>query len=348
MKKKRFSNGVSIFLTILMLFALHLTAEGAILLEELERPAILKVGRNNIYIGDGYNIKVFSKKSYKLIHILGKRGSGPGEFNKIPDSIQLLEDAILCSSPYKLIYFSYDGNYLKEVKTKKSIRYLKKTNNKLFTGIQLVAGKASISDMTLNLYNEKFEIKKILYRRVYENKNAFIDLFVRFTYSPFHIDTSAGKIIYTDNEIDKDFKINITDHEGKLLNQIHQAHHPVKFSKADKNKVIKFWQSDHRKNKYIDLFKISVSFPPYFPAICTWKLADDKIYIITFLKSAVGNECLIYDLKGHFLKKTHVLIKSPCVILYRWYPFDIFNGQFYQLWDNYDEESWELQISKVE
>lgn len=348
MKKKRFQSGVPIFLAILMLFALHLPAKGAIFLEEVERPAILKVGGNSIYIIDGYGVKVFSKKSYKLLHTLGKRGSGPGEFDKRPDSVQLLEDAILCSSPYKLIYFAYDGNYLKEVKTKKSIRCLKKTNTTTFTGIQLVTGESGISDMTLNLYNEKFEIKKILNRRVYENKNALIDLFVRFTYPPFHIDTLAGKIVHADTDIDKDFKLNITDHEGKLLNQIHRIHQPVAFSQADKNKVIKFWQSDQRMNKYIDLFKISVSFPSYFPAMCTWTLADDKIYIITFLKSTGGNECLIYDLKGHFLKKTHVPIKSPCEILFRWYPFDICDGHFYQLWDNTDEESWELQISKIE
>ena len=191
----------------------------------------------------------------------------------------------------------------------------------------------------------KFNIKNTLYKRVYESKNARIDLFVRFTRPPYHMETGGGKIIFAD--IARDFKVNISDLDGKLIYQIKRKHQPIEFTKADQNKVIKYWDSMSRSKNFISLFNISVSFPEYFPPICTWKMVKNKIYLITFNRFENKNECLIYDLKGNFLKKTFVPLKSPGEILYTWYPFDIHKDRFYQLNDNYEDETWELIISDI-
>jgi hypothetical protein len=314
-------------------------------LNDLERPSLLKIGEKNIYIADGYQVKVFSKATKKMIYTLGKQGSGPGEFNNRPDSVQILKDGILCSSPYKLIYFSYAGAYLKEVKTKKAIRHLKKLTNDSYIGLQLKAGKTSITDLTLNLYDNTFNVTKVLKTTLYESKKATMDLFIRFTYAPYHIDTLKGKIIFAD--IKENFKMNISDKAGKLLKQIRRDIVPLEFKEEDKAKVFQFWESQNRLKKFINLFKLSVSFPRYYPPICTWKVADNKIYMVTFNKQEKQNQCLVYDLEGNFIKESFLPLKSESEILYIWYPFDISKNQFYQVIDNYEEETWELVITNI-
>jgi hypothetical protein len=108
---------------------------------------LLKISDGRIYVIDQYQVKVFSLKTGKLLQVLGKRGGGPGEFSSRPDSLQIIGDRILCSAPFKVIFFNRDGTLSGEVRTGKSIRRLRQVDSKNYIGVQLVAGKKSITDL---------------------------------------------------------------------------------------------------------------------------------------------------------------------------------------------------------
>ena len=308
----------------------------------LYKPSVLKIGTKAFYVIDGYKVKVFSKKTKKLLYELGKKGEGPGEFSHKPNSIQFLKDKILCGSPYKIMYFSYKGTYINEVKTGKATRLIQKLGNTGYVGVQLANGKNSITDINLNLYDNQFNLKKILSNKIYESKKAKIGLFVMFS-SYFHIETDGENIVYADAS--NKLQLNIYDIKSKNLCKINVKQKPIRLTNSCKETIINCWKTNYRRKIIVDILKKTISFPEFFPPIITWKLADKKIFIITVNKLKDRNQCLIYNLKGKLIKEVYIHFESDCEILYKWHPFDIYKNNFYQLKENSENEKWTLSVS---
>ena len=70
----------------------------------------------NLYVVDGYEIKLFSLKDAKLITRFGKNGEGPGEFPRHP-RITFFPYEIFVRAMGKVLFFKRDGKYISEKKS---------------------------------------------------------------------------------------------------------------------------------------------------------------------------------------------------------------------------------------
>lgn len=83
----------------------------------------------------------------------------------------------------------------------------------------------------------------------------------------------------------------------------------------------------------------------YWPAIGTFFIDNDIIYISTYLKQDENWVFYLYGMKGNFLKK----LSLPLFERHIWapYPYIINNGNLYQVLEN-EEEEWELHITEIQ
>lgn len=330
---------ISKFILILIYFfyltIFSLNASETIPLADIERPILIEVDKNNIYVCEGFEIKVFSKETKKLTRKIGKKGEGPGEFLYSP-IIQLLDDRIAAYSTGKLSFFKYDGSFINEIKIHKRAKWVKKVADKKYIGFKVVPEPDDFY-ITYNLLDNEFKVVKEFYRGKYVlHKNKTKDLFeISF------FDTHNGKIIYAHND---GFKVDVLDKDGTLISKIRREEKDIPFTKEDRKKILDFWKMhpDYR-TAYKVWGKITI-FPKKYPAILTCRVADNKIYIITYLQKKQKSECFIYDLKGNFVRRTFIPLKSDSPLMIS-YPFDIYEGTLFQLIENVETETWSLHSS---
>lgn len=166
----------------------------------------------------------------------------------------------------------------------------------------------------------------------------------RYLFEIFFYDTYNDKIILAHRE---GFVINIFNSNGDLTNSIKKNYKPVQFTKKDKADVIKYWEYTPPYKSKIDFFKKATIFPKNYPPILTCCVNNNKIYIVTYEKNKKKkNKTVLYNLDGKFLgnKFVPLVMNGPSEA----YPFTIFNNKFYQIVDNYENDVWELHISKIE
>jgi hypothetical protein len=327
-------------LTIIYCFYLsiyNLNAAQITTLTDIDRPILIEVDKNNIYVCEDFEIKVFSKKTKKLIQKIGKKGEGPGEFRDSPIP-QLLEDKIVVYSSGKLSFFKYDGSFINDIKIHKRSKWVKKVADEKYIGFKLLAEPDDFY-ITYNLLDNEFKVVKEFYRGQYVlHKNRTKDLF-----ETTFFDTYNGKIIYAHN---KGFKVDVLDKDGNLITKIRRDEKEIPFTDEDRRKILDFWKThpDYR-TAYKILEKITI-FPKKYPAILTCRVTGNKIYIITYLQKKQKSECFIYDLKGNFVKRTFIPLKSDSPFM-RSYPFDIYEGNLFQLIDNLETETWTLHSESI-
>ena len=305
-------------------------------LADIERPILIAVDKNNIYVCEDFGIKVFSKKTKKLIHKIGKKGEGPGEFLSSP-IIQLLEDRIVVYSKGKLSFFKYNGSFISDIKIHERSKWVKKVADEKYIGFKVVPEPDDFY-ITYNLLDNKFKVIKEFYRGQYVlHKNKTKDLF-----ETSFLDTYNGKIIYAHNE---GFNVDVLDKDGTFISKIRRNEKDIPFTDEDRKKILDFWKihPDYRA-AYKVWEKITI-FPKKYPAIRTCRTANNKIYIITYLQMKQKSECFIYDFKGNFVRKTFIPLESdsPAMISY---PFDIYKGILFQLIENSETETWSLHSTR--
>lgn len=154
---------------------------------------VVRDKNSDIYIGDYHTRKVFRfNKNGKFITCYGRFGGGPGEYHQIMDFAIDMDDSVFLLTPLKLIRFSKDGKFIKEVRINyfaKDImfiddliyvfvlRYRRSTKNKkkiliLNSDLKEIGG--------ISKYDERLEKHLYLPKRIlskYNNKLYFIDIY---------------------------------------------------------------------------------------------------------------------------------------------------------------------------
>lgn len=315
----------------------NLNASETTPISDIERPILMEVGKNNIYVTDGFEIKVFSKKTKKLIYKLGGKGEGPGEFRSTPMT-QLLADKILVYSSKKLSLFKYNGSFIDDIKIHTKANWVKKVVDEKYIGFKVVLEPDEFY-ITYNIFDNEFKVVKEFYRGQYIlHKNRTKDLF-----DTTFFDTHNGKIIYAHN---KGFKVDVLDKDGTLITKIRRDENEIPFTNKDRKKIVDFLQNHPVYKRSYKVWEKMTIFPKKYPAILTCRVTGNKIYIITYLQKNQKSECFIYDLNGNFEKRTFIplISDSPLMISY---PFDIYEGTLFQLFDNLETETWSLHSTSL-
>jgi len=314
--------------------ALSYSSEKIIPLTNLNTPDSIVMDDERIYIEDGSTIKLFDTTDFKFIKTIGREGQGPGEFQDFANP-QILPDYILVSGTNKVAYFSKTGDFIKEKKHTLLVPLVKAIENN-YVGYVWVFKEDYVAYI---LYDSDFNPIKELHRgRGLIHPNRRRDFFEIFFY-----DTYKDKIVVAQR---KGFAIDIYDSEGNILYSIKHKANQVPFTNEDRKMVITYWKESGLEQWQVDRLEKRTDFPDYYPPIQTCRLADGKIYVITYTKKDDKYECLVFDMDGKFIKEAYFPLKMLAPNLAS--PFTIKGNNLYQLIFNYEKENWELHINQID
>jgi hypothetical protein len=275
---------ILIFLITLMVpvcFAKEVT------IPDIYKPESITVNENYIYITQDIEVFIYSKKDMKLIKKFGQAGEGPQEFKKIPSpwfpsiSLYLTSDKLLINSLGKISFFSKQGEFLSETSTGTQARYIPVDEKYVymhFTGedkVTYIAADLVDANLknTIKLCQFKFPAQAgkkrdpILMARMatYFDRYAYKDLFV------YPTDSNSIKIFNSD---------------GKEVTSFSPNYTKVPINDTLKKKLDDFFTNDIRyKQPYlIDKDRNLISLPENLPIFKDYRLANDKIYILSNFK----------------------------------------------------------------
>lgn len=325
-------------ISLLLFMSLDIQAVQATIMQNVFRPLYMTVGSEAIYIVDEKEIKAFSRQNRTYLHSIGKTGEGPGEFVGFPFP-QILKDRVLVFSVGKISFFGKDGTLIRERKIPGGAQWVKQVTHNRFVAFQM---KPAADDfhITYNLLDERLQTVKELYRgRFILHKDRTRDLF-ELTF----FDAQGGKIVYAHN--DGGFAVDVLNPDGAVHARIRRNDGRIPFGKADREEMFAFYESHPLYRESFQRMKERIIIPDSFPAIMNCKVADNKIYIITFRVKDKKNECFVYNLDGSLIRRTFIGLigKSPDK---KDTPFAIFGNQLFQLVEDPDDENWYLYVSDI-
>jgi len=318
-------------------------------LPEVSVPIHIRIDNNQVYIADDQaSVHFYSLKGAALTYQkqVAHRGEGPQEC--IAEPFMILTNDILYMFTFgKCMYFTRDGNYLKEFRVNSSIFKTVVPVGDKFATRKYNGGYNNFEISICSLSKDRLlEHHKLLY--VYSlkkylrkgNKVQSIWYPDRFFYSVyddkvFIFDSTRG--LFTE----------IYDANGNKLNQIKldveriKVPDDIKKAVEEKVKNSPYWEQ-FNSTYYLD-------FPEYYPPFRDFAVDDGKIYFITYKQKNPlkleenSREVVIADWKGKLLKRTFITIDPRA-------GFDTFyinKGKFYYVVDNVETEEWELHAEDI-
>jgi len=230
----------------------------------------------NIYALDTVSaqIKVFNKDGEKL-RAIGKKGQGPGEL-MFPAGIEIFPDKIMIfdMGNQRLVFFSYDGQLLRNISTAKHPRIYKISSDR---GANFIAYMPSISEPRkfneINLINSNFDITA----RVAISKRNMMPPNVIVIFAPilfFQVNGRGNAIWANQNK----YELYESNANGSVIRKIIKECKPVELTSADEEML---------KNEFFEgrpippNFKIEI--PKHFLPIRNLIINDEnEILVRTF------------------------------------------------------------------
>ncbi len=257
----------------------------------------------NIHVLDmkASQVKVFNKDGTYLRNT-GKRGQGPGEI-QLAMNMELVsgrEIMIYDLGNRKLIFFSLDGELLREVSTKRHVRlfYIIPDSKGRLTGVFVIYGEKAVQEIIKFDSNLEtlFTVGQIELSRVPG---------VSKPYEPSLFFT----VLNNDNVLWGDwsqYKLMVMDEGGEMTRKIIKDYNPIKITDEDREREIKEMYGDagippDRK----------VEFPKYYPAFRSLSVDDEgRIFVRTFERDEEDYYYYdVFDSEGKYIAK--IALKYP-------------------------------------
>ncbi len=313
---------------------------------------LLKVG-DKFFITDYPHIYIYSAGNMKLLRKFGSRGQGPSEFYIDQEWMDRKVMGLLSYSDGKNLYvnsmgrvsiFTLRGDSLKSMKIRAfgaGFYFMPFTNG--FLGFQMARQGKTIF-LTLNRYDMELQKGKELLRHFFwiRNRNIRnINFFERANSSMQY--RVYNNLIYVILSSATDFKIEVLDGTGKLIRTISHAREPLKIPATFANRVHRYFRTKFKRGTEHNIKH--TKFGKTYPAIRQLRIADNKIYVLTYKRRAGLNELLVLDLAGRLIKTVMIPVveRNPEHL----FPFFIDKGRFYQLVENEESEIWELRVMDI-
>jgi len=243
----------------------------------------------NIYVSDWKTseIKVFDKKG-DYIRTFGRKGQGPGEFERITNMQIINQDDLLVydGNTKRLSYFSLDGHFKRSISMNKlSALHLaiNSTSGVITSSYQLDPETAMIST-AVNLFDSDLNLIKTL------DKSKPTDVLTPF--QPFLV----YKLKKNDDIVighNSKYELKVYNPQGKLIRIITKDYDPVRISADEKRERLE--KLEQPLNKDV---------PNFYPAF-NRIIVDDKnrMLIQTYEKTDDGKGFIyhVFDQEGKYL-----------------------------------------------
>lgn len=310
-------------------------------LKELARPEGLEVDDSRFYITGGTRVYIYSLKDFKLVRQFGKRGEGPEEFVVYPGAPMApfaRTDELLITSMGKISFFTKDGVYKRELKTKGSLFYLLPAGDG-FLGMALTQDKG-ISNQTINIYDAKLTPVREVYRQVFPEQRS----------GPIKVYDKAFSYEYYDNKIfiphGTELSLRVLDMQGKQLYTMgDKGFERPPVAEVHKKQVHDFMKTNPDTKTMYEVIKSRLEFPSHFPGISYFWVNGGMVYLMTWKEKTAGSqefEFYIFDVKGKFIKKKFIHIPFSEIAPQR---VVVYKGKVYHIAENEKKEMYELHIN---
>jgi hypothetical protein len=292
-----------------------------------------------LYVTEKATIYVYDKTTFKLIKKFGQAGEGPREFKNYAEIIPL-KNRLLINSAGKISYFTKEGEFIREIRTKATGR------NRSFWPLgngyvgQNRTRENNVRYYTVNLYDKDLNRIKEIYRM-----EDFVQPESRGKiFWPPHLPryfTHENKVVVAGKA---GFVVDILNQEGEPLITIEDKDYERRKFTAEDKKLHLAYIKEEAGDDWPQIKQI-LAFEKYFPEILAIFLEGESIYIFTWKFKNGKYEVFEYDMNGKRLKTFYLnlVMEKPLEP----YPNDFKNGNLYQLIEN-EDENWDLIATKLE
>lgn len=300
---------------------------------DLGKPTEIRIDGGYLFISDQYSVLVYDLKSFKQVKKLCRKGEGPGEFQQRP-RIEYTSDKLVFSDVYKIILFSREFEYLREIRLGTvSDRALPINDRFVITDSRTINNKPCRVFLLIDKKGRKIT-DLVIESLGPQIRNYFLTPRTRAR-------SWKDKVFIAQPH--KGFYINVFDKHGKKLYHIDKKMKKIKSKKKHKQSVLDEVLFSAGRSRFERARKIGAFDRPlkaYVPAIRNFWVVEDNIYVKTFDIIDAQEKYIVMDLEGNIQKTLFLPVVFNELLTFH-------NYTFYYLEDNEEEESWVLHAVRL-
>jgi hypothetical protein len=331
----------------MLLLSTVIFAAKVAVLPEVFHPYGFRVDNDRFFVTQEVTIFIYSTKDYKLIKQFGKEGEGPGEIlldrrtGNDEIGISIRPDYLIVNSVFKVLYFTKDGEYVKEYRIAETGGRMVEPLGNQFVG-KTFNNKKGVLYHGVAIYDANLNGIKEIYHHKHGWQGSVAE-FNPLTMEQAAFEICGDKIFVLDGT--RSMIIAFNSKGEKLFTIIHNDD-LVKFTDKHKEEMVQNYKLNPSWKVYYETRKRYFKFPVYFPPI-RWYYIDPiekKIYLETEKVENHKRKYILYDFNGKLIK-TIMLPIEQIKVLGNLTAFH--GGKCYQLFENEETEVCELFITEV-
>jgi hypothetical protein len=310
-------------------------------LPEVMNPFFVTIADGRMFIVENevsVHIYTLNAKGVSFVKTFAREGQGPGEFDFIY-VLRPFKDHLDITGSYKLARFSLGGDYQSEVPV--TVGVFKGAAYRLGDGY--VIRDVDIGDkgtaMTVRLYDKDFKLVREIGRRVDSTTIMKLNP-VSSYYSP----RVFGDRLYVVDAAHETM-VTVYDRNGAQLKEIRLPLEPLKMTAALKEAIIKplkeGWAGS--PTPWAE-FEKRLFFPDETPGLDYFEVLDGGFVARTYRYHGDLAEFVRFDTEGREIKRLDLPFTGR---LSNGILFCFYQGRYYYLRENPEEEVWELHAEKA-
>jgi hypothetical protein len=326
-----------VILMIFFLSSLSIISEKIGTLKEINKPRLMAISRNHLFISEKTSIYVYSLKGKEILKVFGKEGEGPNEFKishgEAGIKIDIYQNQLLVNSAAKLTYYTYTGDFIKEQKVPPLIYFI--PAGEKFVGNGLFKSKGQFPNLAIFLWEGDFRTKKPIFI-----SDIPIGMGAKFIVPAYNFKyiVNQDKIFLAKGK--EKIEIILFNTQGKELYHIKKEGMAIPLSNALKSEIKNFYKTDPGYKDYWQYYKNVIIFPKYLPGLKDFIVDGNKIYVQTHEEKDHQYKWIIFDIKGKEIRSTYLPIGKTSPVAAS--PLTIHQNKYYYLKEDLEEETWDL------
>jgi hypothetical protein len=316
------------------------SAELVAKLPQVMNPFFLTIADGRMYIVENSvaaHIYTLDTKGVAFIKTFGREGQGPGEFDFIY-TIRVFKDHLDVPGSYKLARLSLDGDTLSEVTV--AVGVFKGAVFRMGDGyvVRDLNFDEKAVTTTIRLYDKDFKLVKEIGARKDSAGLMKINLVADY-YAP----RVAGDELYVIDAAQESV-VTVYDRNGIRQREIRLPLEPLKMTAALREAVIKPLKESWTGMMRWEDYEKRLVFPDRTPGLDYFEVCDGKFVARTYKYRKDLVEFATFDMQGRELRRLDLPFTGR---LSNGILFSFYQGRYYYLRENPDEEVWELHVEKA-